>query len=218
MIQDTRIIVGDARAMDLSLFPYKYGVIVADPPWLYRVSKGQGTAIEQYEVMTDLDIYSMPVKDMASEDSILLLWGTWPKLPEALQTMSAWGFEYVTGFPWIKLNKNGVGISYGVGYWVRGCSEFVFIGRRGNVSPPRLEGFLGLMSPNLKHSHKPEDIYAIAESLPGPYLELFSRRSRRGWHSFGNEVKDMETGATHTPDGIKIKNVQPQLFGVNYGH
>ena len=219
-MQDTRIIAGDARNIDISEFTCKYGVIVADPPWPYQQfsERKQGAASAEYNLMTMDELYGIPIKDMASEDSILLLWGTWPKLPEAVQTMNAWGFEYVTGFPWVKLNKNGNGIYYGIGFWVRGCSEFVLIGRRGNVSPPRLEGFLGLMSPNLKHSHKPEDIYAIAESLPGPYLELFSRRSRRGWHSFGNEVKDMETGATHTPDGIKIKNVQPQLFGVNYGH
>ena len=213
-MQDTRIITGDARSMDIYAFPCKYGVIVADPPWPYQKfsEHNHGSAFSQYALMTMEEIYSIPVKDVASEDSILLLWGTWPKLPEAVQTMNAWGFEYVTGFPWVKLNKNRHGIYYGVGYWIRGCSEFVLIGRHGNVSPPSIEGFLGLMSPNLKHSHKPEDIYAIAEALPGPYLELFARRSRRGWHSFGNEVKDMETGATHTPDGVKRKNTQPQLF------
>jgi len=143
----------------------------------------------------------MPVKDIAKTDSVLLLWGTWPKLPDALQVMAAWGFEYVTGFPWVKLTPSGEGIHYGIGFWVRGCSEFVFIGRRGNVSPPRLEGILGLIAPNLHHSRKPDDVHDIAETLPGPYLELFARRSRLGWTSFGNDIEDMATGHRHRDAG-----------------
>jgi len=179
-------IIGDARDMDLSQFG-RYGVIVADPPWPYRVSKGEGTAKDQYPLMTDAEIWAMPVSMLTSDDCILFLWATWPKLPEALMTLSHWGFEYVTGFPWVKMTK-GHGISYGVGYWVRGCSELVMIGRKGNVSPPRLEGFLGLLSPNLHHSRNPDSVHEIAETLPGPYLELFARRPREGWDTFGNEI------------------------------
>lgn len=181
------IIQGDACNVDLSQFG-RYGVIVADPPWPYRVSKGQGTAKEQYALMTDDEIWSMPVSELALPGSILLLWCTWPKLTEAMTTITCWGFEYVTGFPWVKMTK-GRGINYGVGYWVRGCSEPVLIARRGHVSPPRLEGFLGLMSPNLRHSRKPDSIHKLAEALPGPYLELFARRSREGWDTFGDDVE-----------------------------
>lgn len=184
----SKVIIGDARHMDLSQFE-RYGVIVADPPWPYRVTKGEGIAEDQYSVMTDQELKAMPVPLLAADDCILFLWGTWPKTPEVLDLLVVWGFEFVTGFPWVKLT-NGGGISYGVGYWVRGCSEYVFIGRRGNVSPPRLEGFLGLMSPNLRHSHKPDSIHEIAEALPGPYLELFARRPRQGWTVFGNEIED----------------------------
>ena len=203
------VISGDARNMNLSRFE-KYGVIVADPPWPYQnfSERREGSAKAEYNLMTLDDLYEMPVGKLAKDDAILLLWGTWPKLPEALATLNAWGFEYVTGFPWVKLNKGG-GLQYGVGFWVRGCSEFVFIGRRGNVSPPRLEGFLGLMSPNIGHSHKPDSIHEIAEALPGPYIELFARRERAGWDCFGNEVvstaeamplfeHDLEQGALFT--------------------
>ena len=80
-----------------------------------------------------------------------------------------------------------ISVPYGVGFWARGCSELVLIGRKGNVKSPS-DGFIGLLSPNLYHSRKPEDIYAYAESLPGPYLELFARRIRSGWDTWGNEV------------------------------
>ena len=184
------IINGDARTIDPADFK-RYGVIVADPPWLYRVAKGQGTAEDQYDLMREEDIYSMPVGELALDDSVLFLWGTWPKLPEAIKVAESWGFEYVTGLPWIKLNRNDGGAFYGIGYWVRGCSEYVLICRKGHVSPPRLDGFLGLMSPNFEHSRKPNSIHEIAEALPGPYLELFARRDRAGWDCFGNEVQPM---------------------------
>ena len=182
-----RIILGDAHNMNPADFE-RYGVIVADPPWQYRVSKGEGTAEEQYDTMTDADIWKLPVPELALPDCVLFLWGTWPKLPEALTTLQSWGFDYVTGFPWVKMT-NGRGINYGVGYWVRGCSEYVFVGRKGNVSPPRMKGYLGILSPNLQHSRKPSSVHEIAEALPGPYLELFARRPRKGWDVFGNDVQ-----------------------------
>ena len=188
------IILGDAKQMNMAQFD-RYGVIVADPPWKYNFSVDRKDAIEShYETLTLADIHNMPVCDLALPDSVLFLWGTWPKLNEAITTMDAWGFDYVTGFPWLKLNQSGNGIFYGMGYWVRGCSEYVLVGRRGKVSPPRQKGFLGMISPNLQHSRKPDSVHEIAEALPGPYLELFGRRPRKGWTVFGNEVKEETDG------------------------
>jgi N6-adenosine-specific RNA methylase IME4 len=65
----------------------------------------------------------------------------------------------------------------------------VLIGRRGQVSPPDL-GWVGLLSPNYYHSRKPDNLYQYAESLPGPYLEMFARRARSGWDVYGNEAPD----------------------------
>ena len=48
---------------------------------------------------------------------------------------------------------------------------------------------MGLISMRLEHSRKPDDLYHYAESLPGPYLELFARRARPGWDVWGNEVE-----------------------------
>ncbi len=59
------------------------------------------------------------------------LWGTWPKLPDALEVMRAWGFEYVTGFPWVKVTPDAGTIYTGIGFWTQSASEFIFIGRRG---------------------------------------------------------------------------------------
>ena len=98
-------------------------------------------------------------------------------------------------FPWVKITEVSrtlwdniaIKVPYGIGFWSRGCTEFVLIGRKGKAKPPS-NGFIGLLSPNLFHSRKPDDIYEYAESLPGPYLELFARRERPGWAVFGNEL------------------------------
>lgn len=208
------IILGDAKQLKYTDFNTRFGVIVADPPWAYMQfgERKQGAAKAIYNLLDIDELCKIPVADIAAPDSILLLWGTWPKLPEANQLMKAWGFEHVTGFPWIKLDGNGVPV-YGIGFWVRGCSEFILIGRRGNVSPPRLEGFLGLMSPNLHHSRKPDSLHEYAETLPGPYLEIFARRDRPGWYCFGNQFEELESQqvAMFEPEPVVIK--QPLLFG-----
>ena len=195
------IYCGDTQTFDLAQMG-RFGVIVADPPWPYQKwsERNHGAAATHYDTLTIDTLCTLSVADLAGDNCILLLWGTWPKLPEAVLVMSAWGFEFVTGFPWIKMNKRDGGIQYGTGFWVRGCSEYVLIGRKGDVSPPSVEGYLGLMSPNLYHSHKPDSIYEIAEALPGPYLELFARRARSGWTSFGNDVASEEVLPLFIPE------------------
>ena len=173
----------------------RYGVILADPPWNYANAGCRGAAENQYSTMSVADICALPVPDMAAPDSVLLLWCTWPQMQEGLQVMRAWGFEYVTGFPWVKVTDVSpdlwgaltFSVPYGIGFWARGASEFVLIGKRGNAKPPP-NGFIGLLSPNLRHSRKPESLHHYAMSLPGPYLELFARRPFPGWDVWGNQV------------------------------
>lgn len=173
-----------------------YRVILADPPWQYRNRGVEGSAENAYSTMTTEDICALPIAQLAHKDSVLLLWGTWPNLPEAIKVMQAWGFRYVTGFPWIKIHgvpqtnlwgELQVKPVFGVGFWVHGTSEFVFIGKRGKAKPPKAR-FAGLLSENFGHSRKPDNLYTYAESMEGPYLEMFARRTRPGWDVFGNQV------------------------------
>lgn len=175
----------------------KYKVILADPPWNYANAGCRGAAENHYPTMTLKQICALPVGELAAPDSILLLWATWPQLREGFEVVKAWGFDYVTGFPWLKIigepsinlwGEWDIKPQYGVGFWVRGCSEPLFIARRGNVSPPT-DGFVGLLSENLRHSRKPENIYHYAETLDGPYVELFARRPRNGWDVWGNQIQ-----------------------------
>lgn len=182
----------------------RYGVIISDPAWRYRNVGVNGAAEGHYLVdeetgrstMSLDEIRALPVDALALDDAVLLLWTTWPFLEDAFSIVSAWKFEYVTGFPWIKIidapSQNLFGEltitpNYGTGWWTRGCSEPLLICRRGSVATPRTD-LVGLLSENFRHSRKPENIYHIAEQMPGPYLEMFARRPRSGWDGWGNEL------------------------------
>ena len=75
----------------------KYAVIYADPPWRYKMYKGNGKIEKHYPTMELDEIKALPVKVLADKDCILFLWATLPMIPEALQVIKAWGFEYKTG-------------------------------------------------------------------------------------------------------------------------
>ncbi len=98
----------------------RFDVILADPPWFYsnRVQHGEGPATKfgggasgEYPLMCDADIIALGdlVKAVSAEQSVLFLWGTFPRFPLALEVMESWGFHYSTvAFQWIKVNsKNG---------------------------------------------------------------------------------------------------------------
>jgi len=79
----------------------EYNVIYADPPWRYDFSETAIREIENhYPTMELEDIKQLQIP--ASDNSVLLLWATAPKLREALEVMEVWGFEYKTNAVWDK--------------------------------------------------------------------------------------------------------------------
>lgn len=189
-----RYIYGDARKLNLEeLGGVPFKALIVDCPWEFEMWSVQGNAKTQYDLL-DLDaLCALPIKDVADPDSVLFFWATNPLLREALAVIDAWGFTYKTKFPWIKTTETNHHLDYGIGYWVRGVSEDIMIATRGNVSAPRMEGYLGLIGPNVEHSRKPQSIHTFAESTtPGPYIEIFARYQRAGWVSFGNENRGLQ--------------------------
>lgn len=168
----------------------KFGTIIADCPWNYAKTSGdprmRGNIEKHYEPLTTARLCELPVRELARDDSVLLLWTTWPFLRDALNVMDAWGFTYVTGLSWVKIQHDHTMLHYGTGYWVRGCTEPILVGKRKRSFRTNYAGFIG---EDLGHSRKPESLFELAEgALPGPYLELFARRARPGWTSIGNEA------------------------------
>jgi site-specific DNA-methyltransferase (adenine-specific) len=93
-----------------------FGVLLIDPPWPYDNNQGHDSARggTPYECMSMEDLCGLKplIDQVVAKDSILFLWSSYPKLPQALQFMEAIGFEYTTvAFTWIKLNGNGKIIS-----------------------------------------------------------------------------------------------------------
>jgi len=175
----------------------KYKTILADPPWQYRNDGVDGAAQKHYPTMKTEDIAQMEIDKICENDCVLILWATWPCLTDAFEVIRGWGFNYVTGFPWIKVRgipttnlwgETEINAGWGMGFWIHGISELVLICRRGKPKLPT-KRWVGLLSPNIRHSKKPKSIYEFAETLEPPYIELFARNKREGWDVFGNEVE-----------------------------
>ena len=186
----------------------KYGVILADPPWQYRVKNKSGVAENHYHTMSAGELGALPIQDMAADDSVLLLWCTWPQLEVGMKLIDAWGFKYITGMPWVKIQglpqvdlfgDLRIKPAWGIGFWIRGATEPILICRKGKAKPPDFD-WVGLICERMQHSRKPDNLHEYAETLPGPYLELFARRRRPGWDAWGNEV-DSDIVLTPAADG-----------------
>jgi N6-adenosine-specific RNA methylase IME4 len=111
-------------------------------------------------------------------------------VPEALDTLAAWGFRYKTvAFTWAKQTTTGNAWHMGLGYWNRQNTEQCFLATRGK--PKRLAKDIRqlVVEPRREHSRKPDRIYRDIERLvAGPYLEMFARQRWPGWDAWGNEV------------------------------
>jgi N6-adenosine-specific RNA methylase IME4 len=183
-------IVADLHALIASGF--RAGVIAADPPWSfnYYSERADRAVFNHYEMMSFDAIKALPVAKLAADDCALFLWGTWPNMPMWMAVIEAWGFTYSgLAFDWVKLNANGRGLHWGTGYGTRANPEPCLLARRGNLL--RLdEGVHSvIMAPVGAHSEKPDEAYRRMERLfGGPRLELFARKPREGWHTWGNEI------------------------------
>lgn len=163
----------------------KYQIIYADPPWRYRYCASHSRKIEnQYPTMTLSSIKSLKIP--TEDNAVLYLWATSPKLTEALEVMSAWGFDYRSSLCW---DKGKIGM----GYWFRGQHEFLLVGVKGKHSPPEPSKRISSMLkwPHTKHSKKPTCIrYYINQWFPNAIkIELFAREKSEGWDVWGNEVE-----------------------------
>jgi N6-adenosine-specific RNA methylase IME4 len=183
-----------AREVDLgariAALPNKrYGVIVADPEWKFKVwstESGMDRAAENHFPTSELDkIKARDVPSISAPDCALGLWATVPMLPQALEVMAAWGFTYKSNHDWIKHRA-------GTGYWNRNMHEHFLIGVRGNVPAPAMgdQWPSVIEAPAGKHSAKPEIFLEMMEQyFPSlPKLEMNCRGlARPNWDAWGWE-------------------------------
>jgi N6-adenosine-specific RNA methylase IME4 len=190
--------------------PSKYSVIYADPPWTFKTfsKKGIGRSAEaHYDCLSIEDICRIPVKEWTMKDALLFLWITDPLLPQAMEVIKAWGFNYKTiAFYWVKLNKTAnrdqlteKDFFTGLGFWTRANPEICLLATKGHPKRKSTNVRRLLISPRREHSRKPDGAYERIEQLVGgPYLEMFARHARPGWDSWGNQTILFNHGSVET--------------------
>jgi N6-adenosine-specific RNA methylase IME4 len=183
--------VADLQKLEAS--GQKFGAIYADPAWKFESwgEDGQDRAAANHYTLTTLDdMKAMPVEALAADDCVLFMWVSDPMLPHALELIAAWGFTFKTvAFTWVKASKTGETEHLGNGYWTRANPEMCLLATRGKPQRLNMDVRQLLVAPLQEHSRKPDEAYERIERLvAGPYLELFARRPREHWMSWGNEL------------------------------
>jgi N6-adenosine-specific RNA methylase IME4 len=182
--------------------------IVADPPWKVKAGRDLGGYVVEngkqiwdethqsardlkYPTMTVDEICALPVAKLSDENAHLYIWTINKYIEQTYAVARAWGFEPSTMLVWA---KNPLGSGLGGAYGI--STEYALFCRRGKLpAKGRVTGtWWNWKRPyneagKPQHSAKPEDFQTMVESVsPGPYLELFARRKRIGWSSWGNEI------------------------------
>ena len=168
-------------------------------------SRGKGTQWQPidaetvalpYATLTLAEIAALPVQDFAANDAHLYLWTTQKFLRDSFAIADAWGFEVAVTLTWCKAPRG-----MHTGGTFRSSLEFCHFCRRGSLPAkttidrrwftwPRIQGpSVGRGEQRqFGHSAKPEAFLDMVEQVsPGPYVELFARRDRLGWDTWGNE-------------------------------
>jgi N6-adenosine-specific RNA methylase IME4 len=198
---------GDALIADFRGFAGQrpaggYRAILADPPWSFDNYSAKGEAKNakaHYSCVPMTILRALPVSLVAARNCALFLWATSPLLDQQIDCMQAWGFRYLGFDAWFKGSPKSAGEpgdatwkpNMGPGYIRRGASELILIGAIGEPEwQPACRGMRNvLFDPAREHSRKPDAQYSrVEQSVPGPYLEIFSRTSRPGWSHFGNQT------------------------------
>ncbi len=185
-----------------SLKGKRFATVLADPPWRFQNRTGkmapEHRRLNRYGTMDLPEIMDLPVADVLADTAHLYLWVPNALLPDGLEVMRAWGFNYKSNLIWHKVRKDGGSDGRGVGFYFRNVTEILLFGTRGKnartLQPGRTQVNL-LGTRKREHSRKPDEFYDLIEACsPGPRLEMFARGTRKGWTTWGNQAENYEIG------------------------
>jgi len=189
----------------------RYSTILIDPPWQVKAGRPfsgeySKTCAKQdwnfstnnaqdlkYDSLSIAQIAQLPIENISYPDAHLYVWTINKYLPVTFDLIKQWGFQYSTTLVWA---KNAMGGGLGGAYRI--TTEFLIFAKKGHLSAKEMH--IGTWF-NVKrdydergkpqHSRKPEFFAQLIEKIsPGPYLEMFARRERKGWDVFGNQVSN----------------------------
>lgn len=191
-------------------------MIYMDPPWAFKTfsdNRAPYRGQKPYDVMTYDEIKELPISEIAAKDACIIMWVLGSHLDQAIRLGEHFGFKYNTDlFFWVKVGKNDPSTRpISLGHWTRKQVEQALLFTRGKPSR-RDKGVRQLIEdaviaeatgldvdsvvfePKREHSRKPDSVVERIERLiEGPYIELFARRHRPGWESWGLEADKFDS-------------------------
>ncbi|KAI3389175.1 hypothetical protein SNEBB_009730 [Seison nebaliae] len=197
----------DLRTLDVSILG-KFEIIMADPPWDIHMQLPYGT-------MNDTEMISLQVPKLQDEGYIFL-WVTGRAMELGRDCLAKWGYKICNEIVWIKTNQLQKIIRTGrTGHWLNHGKEHCLIGVKGDPGADKFHHGLDcdvIVAEVRATSHKPDEIYAIAERLApgGRKLELFGRQHniKPNWFTLGNQL-----------DGVHIVDLDiGKRYLERYGH
>lgn len=171
-----------------------FQTVVLDPPWLERGGGKIKRGADRHYPLLKTDqlpdvIRGCPHWGSVGESAHMYMWVTNNFLVDGLWLMHEIGFTYKTNVVWVKQR-------IGLGQYFRGKHELCLFGVRGNAYSVRTDDkTIGsvIHADRGQHSKKPDEFLDIVEKRSkGPYLEVFARRTRENWTSWGNELPKIE--------------------------
>lgn len=178
----------------------KFQIIYADPPWEYKsnecfASKKAFLSSKYhtpYSTLSIDEIKKIPIQNITDKNCLLFLWVVSPLLPESIEVLKTWGFQYATiAFVWHKKMINP-------GYYTLSECELCLVGKNGSIPQPRgsrnVRQFLS--EKKTIHSRKPLEIKKRINLMfpTQDKIELFAREKMIGWEAWGNETDKFEKG------------------------
>lgn len=155
---------------------------------------------KKYTTMTDEELAALPVKELAAKNCFLFYWDTTARIAAGMHIpiIRAWGFKpTAVAFTWFKLRKKEPGVPwfmpresmhFGAGLTTRKNTELCVLARRGSPKRKHFGIREEIFAPVREHSRKPDEAFDRIELYcDGPRLELFSRQSRDGWSTWGDQ-------------------------------
>ena len=184
--------------MPLSLPDAKYDIVLADPPWEYYGQQDKWAAAAKfYHLLKDEALGALDVPGILNEPGILFLWTTSSKLDKAVWLIEEWSLYYRgVAFVWIKTKQDSItpigaqGVRPSI---TKPLTEFVLAASNVWGRPLKLSDesiCQTIFAPKQEHSKKPDEVQERIERMYPDYskIELFARRQREGWVTWGDEV------------------------------
>jgi len=191
----------------------KFRIIHADPPWEYEEKRTGGSmssaAGQKYEELNLDIICDLDIASITDDDCVLFLWATIPLIEYGFQVLRAWGFDYKTKYTWLKTQ-------FGMGHWLRICTEDLLIGIKGDVRPFKLQERNHGTFKSPGHSKKPDEVREMIDravvNIPkvnGRKLEMFATKTYKDWVVIGDEIdgKDIRDAIEDIREEILIHEV-----------